>query len=219
MNNRYLYLIISILLLVLWFKNCKGNNDKIIETVTVKEVKGNFEPKSVVQTPITENNFIPKNPIGQNMSKKELEYWKTEAERMYKEYELMSNDFWKYNDSTQQAKYKEAIQVTYFSQTRENDTIKIDVYGLASGEINFMAINYKIEERKVEIKRKQLFLRVLAGAEIGLNKEMNQGTYKLNLNLQNSSNDIFSGSYQKINGQDYFLAGYTKSLFSIYRKD
>lgn len=74
------------------------------------------------------------------------------------------------------------------------------------------------KRKKIPINEKEVVLRTLIGGEIGLNKELNQGTYKLNIGLQNAKNDIIRGSYQKIGTNEYFLVGYDKSIFTIKKK-
>jgi hypothetical protein len=64
-----------------------------------------------------------------------------------------------------------------------------------------------------------MWCRVFAGAEVGINKELNQGTYKLNLTIQNAKNDLLSASYQRILNENFYLVGFQKALFTINKRD
>ena len=56
---------------------------------------------------------------------------------------------------------------------------------------------------------------MLTGGGIGINKELNQGTWKANVGFQNKKGNIIRGSFQRIGNQDYYLAEYDFSLFKI----
>jgi hypothetical protein len=57
----------------------------------------------------------------------------------------------------------------------------------------------------------------LAGGAIGLNKELNQAVYQLDLNFQNRKGNIISAEYLKIGGQEFGMIGYKHSIINIKR--
>ena len=78
-----------------------------------------------------------------------------------------------------------------------------------------MKADYTIKAKSIDLPYQKSFrYRILAGGEVGINKELNQGVIKANLMFQNKKGNIISGSYQKIGSQEYYLAGFHKNLFT-----
>jgi hypothetical protein len=159
-----------------------------------------------------DNSIIVAKQFGQNMSKKEIEYWKLEAERMYKEYYIMLSDWQNSNDSVQQLKYKDAIEPKFYSHTFENDTLTAKVYGMYLGAIPTMKLNYTIKERKQEVKLPKTIFRLLAGIEAGATTNLSKFNTKVNIGFQNKRGNIFSASFDS---EQRIYLGYTASIFQI----
>lgn len=156
--------VIVVLAILLFFKDCNGNG-KTTTTVTIPEVKGKFEAVKPEQKPVNHIVDVNKKVFGQNLSKKELAFWKAEAERLFKENQEMDQAFMNANDSLQQLLYKNAITIKAFNHTFDNDTLSATVTGLVRGEVQKIKLDYTIKERKIEVKQKEVVFRMLA--EIG----------------------------------------------------
>ena len=206
---------LAVFFIFLWFKSCGNQPDKI--PVNLPEVKGKFEAVKPEQKPLAENDLskIDKNTFGQNLSKKELEYWKAEAERLFKENQEMDQAFMNANDSLQQLLYKNAISIKAFNHKFDNDTLSATVKGLVRGEIQNIALDYKIKSRKIEIPNpKEVKFRMLGGIEVGNIKEFNDFSVKGNLGFQLGSGAILNFS---ADNQKRFYVGYSVPIFTIRR--
>jgi hypothetical protein len=208
--------VIVVLAILLFFKDCKGNG-KTTTTVTIPEVKGKFEAVKPEQKPLAENELskIDKKTFGQNLSKKELEYWKAEAERLFKENQEMDQAFMNANDSLQQLLYKNAITIKAFNHTFDNDTLSATVTGLVRGEVQKIKLDYTIKERKIEVKQKEVFFRMLAGVEVGNTKQFNDFAVKANVGFQNKKGSILTFAADT---EQRFYVGYNFSVFAIKGK-
>lgn len=208
---------LAVFFIFLWFKSC--DNPTVTKTVTVEapEVKGKFKAVKPEQKPLAENDLskIDKNTFGQNLSKKELEYWKAEAERLFKENQEMDQAFMNANDSLQQLLYKNAISIKAFNHKFDNDTLSATVKGLVRGEIQNIALDYKIKSRKIEIPNpKEVKFRMLGGVEVGNTKEFNDFSVKANVGFQLGSGAILNLSADT---QQRFYVGYSVPIFTIKR--
>jgi hypothetical protein len=206
---------LAVFFIFLWFKSCGNQPDKI--PVNLPEVKGKFKAVKPEQKPLAENDLskIDKNTFGQNLSKKELEYWKAEAERLFKENQEMDQAFMNANDSLQQLLYKNAISIKTFNHKFDNDTLSATVKGLVRGEIQNIALDYKIKSRKIEIPNpKEVKFRMLGGIEVGNIKEFNDFSVKGNVGFQLGSGAILNFS---ADNQKRFYVGYSVPIFTIRR--
>lgn len=202
-------LLFAVAVVILFFQNCKGNET---EVVLVPAVKGNFQFVKPTHTIITDtiiltNNVQSENPLLQ-----------TEIDRLLKENLELDDAFMRQNDSLQQLLYKSAITIKSFNHEFKNDTIDIFVNGLVRGTVESIGLKYIIHERKVEVpKAKETVFRLLGGVETGATRDLNLGTYKLNLAVQNRRGNLFTASFQQIGSGQYCLVGFYKSVFSIKR--
>ena len=216
------YFIIAILLFVIWSNSCNSETKKEIQYVTVKSTSGKetFEkPKQVIVTDQNKNSVIPKKDKDNNQFlKKDNEFLQKEIDKLLKYNDSLLNALVLLDDKELKEAYSNAIAINYFERKIDNDTVKIDVYGLTRGTIETMQIDWETKERKQEVQKKELLFRALLGGEIGVNKELNQGTYKINLGLQNKKNDILRFSYQRIGSNEFGLIGLDKSIFSVNKK-
>lgn len=202
---------IAVFFLLLWFKSCDNKPEKV--TVVLPEVKGKFEAVKPVQKPLNHIVDVNKKVFGQNLSKKELEYWKAEAERLFKENQEMDQAFMNANDSLQQLLYKNAITIRSFNHQFDNDTLSATVKGLIRGEIQNIALDYTIKSRKIEVpKPKEVKFRMLGGIEVGNTKEFNNFSVKANVGFQLGSGSILNLSADT---EQRFYVGYSVPIFTI----
>lgn len=215
-NKAYIGFIgIVIFFAVLWFKSCGNDPEKV--TYEQPEVKGGFEVVKPNQTTLSENDKskITKTTFGQNLSNKELEYWKAEAERLFKENQEMDQAFMNTNDSLQQLLYKNAISIKAFNHKFDNDTLSATVKGLVRGEVQSIKLDYTIKKRTVELpKPKEVKFRMLAGVEVGNTKQFNDFSVKANVGFQLGSGTILNFSADT---EQRFYVGYSVPIFTIKR--
>lgn len=209
------YFIIAILLFVIWSNSCNSETKKEIQYVTVKSTSGKATFEKPKQKVVTDQN---KKKVVNLKDKSENEFLQNEIDRILEENKKLLDELALKNESEVKEAYSDAIDINYFERKIDNDTVKIDVYGLTRGTIETMQIDWETKERKQEVEQKELFFRLLLGGEIGINKELNQGTYKINLGFQNKKNDILRFSYQRIGANEFGLIGFDKSIFSINKK-
>jgi len=208
---------LAIFFLLLWFKGCSGDGDKVIKIKT-PEVKGTFEAVKPEHNPLSKTNKskIDNKNFGQNLSKKELEFWKAEAERLFKENQGLDQAFMNANDSLQQIIYRQAITLNAFNHTFDNDTISATVKGIVRGEIQSIKLDYKIKPRTIEVpKQKEVIFRMLGGVEVGATKEIDKFNLKASAGFQNRKGNIISVGYDT---DQRIYIGYTTSIFSIKGK-
>lgn len=201
-----------LLFIVLWFKGCSGSTPKPqIAKVITPEVIGKFETKKPSHEPVIIKANSPQlkfstepNPLVQNLIEENVR---------------LVQEFAKANDSIKQLSFNKAIQLNKFSTKFEDDNLVININGVVQGEVKEITPNYTIKAKKIEVpvKVKETVLRVLAGGAVGLNKELNQAAYQLDLNFQNRKGNIISAEYLKIGSQEFGMVGYKHSIINIKR--
>lgn len=226
-RNLLICAVIAIAFILLWFScNNRKEGTTIIET---KEVKGSFP---TVQAKDIEVKDIPAAAIRQNVSRQkvsnstpfEVENFKEKYKITQKQYDsllVVNRTLDSLANASNDKRYQEIYnqcKLVEFKHEFNNDTINITLTGLSRGAPQGLNVNYKIKPRKDTIQLKQMWCRVFLGGEVGINKELNQGTYKLNLTVQNAKNDLISGSFQRILNQNFYLVGYQKALFTINKR-
>jgi hypothetical protein len=206
-----------LLFLSIWFKGCSSQTESV-KKVTVKtpEVKSTFKSKKPTSKPI-EVKHNPSNEV----KKDGLVYVENPLnKKLLSENEKLKSDFAKLqSDTLKQKSYEKAIELNQFSSKFEDDHLILNVNGIVRGEVLEITPSYtkKSIEIPVEIKQKETYLRVLIGPSFGINKELNRGVYKFDVDFQNKRGDIFSGEYMRVNGQDFGLIGIKKSILNLKR--
>ena len=204
-NLKYLGWIL--LFVVLWFRGCSGTTPSAqIAKVTLPEVKGKFEPKKPVNT-----------PIGQKVFKAKTIYIENEIDpKLIAENEKLKHDFAKANDSIKKLQFAKAVQLNKFSSDFEDDNVVIKIEGIVQGEVKEITPGYKIKEKKFEVpvKAKETVFRLLGGLELGNNTKLDGFVAKANLMLQNKKGNIISGSFDT--NQTIWIS-YNFSVFDIKR--
>ncbi len=207
-----------LLLIVLAVSRCsKSGAEPQVVKVEVPEVIGDFESKKPTHVQIITKsvhdtvvmykkgqNVYMNNPIDQKLL--------AENKKLKTDYALAS-------DSVKQLKFYKAIQLNKFSTNFEDENLIIDINGIVQGEVKEITPNYTIKKKtlSVPVKSKETVFRVLAGGAVGVNKELNQAVYKLDLNFQNRKGNIISGEFLRVGDQSYGMVGFKKSIINIKR--
>jgi hypothetical protein len=205
--------------LCFWVRGCSGNEKSSTTVkVIVPEVKGNFESKKPTHVQIitkSVHDTVVMYKKGQNM------YMKNPIDqKLVDENEKLKTDFAKETDSLKKViDYNKAIQLNKFSTNFEDENLILNFEGIVQGEVKEITPSYTIKEKKVEVhvKQKQTVLRVLAGGGFGLNKELNQAAYQLDLNFQNRKGNIISAEFLRVGDQSFGMVGFKKSIINIKR--
>jgi hypothetical protein len=199
------YVIILVLSILLFFKGC-GSKDPEVIKVKVPEVSGEFEPVPPEYVPTPEVPYVIEwkerrieipNPVNDSLLKA---YRDAQAE----------------NDSLKQMLlFLDAIQLREFSNTFEDEYLKLTVSGQVQGKLNYIKPTYTIKSRTLEIEEPQTNLRLLAGFEIGANDKLSEFPLKLNLGMQNAKGNILKASWMRLNGENFYLGGYDFSILNL----
>lgn len=192
--------------ILLWFRGCESDKIENKTNVVIRDIKGSFEP-------VKDINHKKIDTVYLNVSKSTgLEKYQNDIYELYNENETLKQAYFNETDSLKrELMYLKAIQLKEFMHEFDNDTINIVVKGIAQGEVKSLQPFYTIKQKNSsEVK-----FRLLGGGGIGINKELNQGFYKINLGFQNKKGNIFRGSYLKIDNKDYGVIEYDFSIFSI----
>lgn len=206
--------IVIIVLLFFVFRSCQGDEESTVTAkVVVPEVKGTFDSKKPVHEAISSKK--ERTATGKEI----LQVENPIDKKLIAENEKLKKDFAKANDSIKQLSFNKAIQLNKFSTKFEDENLVLNIDGIVQGEVKEITPNYKIKEKKIEVpvKVKETVFRVLAGGAIGLNKELNQSAYQLDLNFQNRKGNIISAEYLKIGNQEFGMIGYKHSIINIKR--
>ena len=207
-------IVTAIVFAFLWLKGCTSSNlePQIAKVeVTVPEVKRTLESKK----PIHFKANLPKND-----KSKIVKVENPINQQLVAENEALKLAFAKEMDSLKkQLAYEKAVALNNFSTKFEDENLELNIEGVVQGEVKEITPSYKIKSKAIEVpvKQKETVLRVLMGGGFGINKDLNQAAWKLNLGLQNKKGNIIRGSYQRIGNQDYLLGEYDVSIFNIKR--
>lgn len=199
---------ISILIGIL-LQKCKSEPSVTTQKVTTKEVKGSFKPTEPKNTAV-DNRFAD---IGKTINNKFLQ---EQIDKLLAENQKLIELFSEKPDAEKDSVYKEAIKLNEFSQTFDDDKVKIDVSGIAQGKVKTIKANYFIKPQKidVEVKQKQRIFALKLGAEYGNSIELNKGVFKGNIEFENKKGNSFSYSYDS--DKRHWL-GYKITIFDIKR--
>lgn len=215
---KYLTVFIIGVLVASWFRGCSGSTPiPQIAKVIVPEVKGNFEPKKPVNVQITEKNIhdtIVMYKKGQKV------YMRNPInEKLIAENEKLKKDFAKADSATKDVIFEKVATLNKFSTKFEDENLVLNIDGVVQGEVKEITPSYirKKIVTEVPVKAKETVFRVLVGGGFGLNKELNQAAYKLDLNFQNRKGNIISAEYLKIGSQEFGMVGYKQSIINIKR--
>jgi hypothetical protein len=203
-----------LLFAVLWFRGCNRSgipNSSV--KLEVPEVKGKFVPKKPAHE--SASSKMERTATGKEI----LQVENPIDEKLIAENEKLKTDFAKANDSIKKLQFNKAIQLNKFSTNFEDENVILNIEGIVQGEVKEVTPGYTIKKKTIEvpIKQKETLLRVLAGGAVGVNKELNQVVYQLDLNFQNRKGDIISAEYLNVGGQQFGMVGFKKSILNIKR--
>ncbi len=222
-DKRYLeftkYLGWILLFVFLWLRGC-SDSPCIAEAKTIKipEVKGVFEHKKPEHKPLVQNHSTePKIKYRTPEEKSFVKSQDSLISELLSENEQLSRNFYFANDSLRKMMFGKAIKLNFFSKTFEDKNVKIDFYGIARGEVQSIQPFYTVKETEIDVPVPVTKFRLLAGGGLGVNKDLNQGLYKVNFGFQNPKGNILNAGYMKLNGQDYGVVEYYISIFKIDR--
>jgi hypothetical protein len=201
-----------LLFVFLWFNGCSRNEKSVASVkITIPEVKGSFDSEKPKHTPIVinANNKAV-------VQKGETAFYENEIDKMIAESEKLKQDFAKANDSIKKLQYSKAIQLNKFNSVFEDDAIKININGIAKGEVKELTPTYTIKERKLEVpvQAAATAFRILAGMEVGNNTSLNDFKVKANIMFQNRKGNILSASFDT---NQTIWVGYSFSILNIKR--
>lgn len=210
-------LVIGVLIGVL-FRECKVEQSVATQKVTTKEVKGGFkyvEPKNT----IIENHYYvngKKQLYGNSEQFKNDKFLQEQIDKLLAENQKLIELFSEKPAAEKDSAYKEAIKLNEFSQTFDDEKVKIDVSGIAQGKVKVIKADYFIKPQKidVEVKQKQRVFALKLGAEYGNSIELNKGVFKGNIEFENKKGNSFSYSYDS--DKRHWL-GYKITIFDIKR--
>ena len=199
---------IAILIGIL-LRKCKEEPSVTTQKVTTKEVKGSFKPAEPKNTAV-DNRFTD---IGKTINDKFLQ---EQIDKLLTENQKLIELFSEKPAAEKDSLYKEAIKLNEFSQTFDDDKVKIDVSGIAQGKVKTIKADYFIKPQKidVEVKQKQRIFALKLGGEYGNSLELNKGVFKGNIEFENKKGNSFSYSYDS--DKRHWL-GYKMTIFDIKR--
>lgn len=168
----------------------------------IKEEKGKFEAIKPINIPIMANS--PQLKKGQKVSKNvksendkwtnsttlENEYYIAELE---KENEQLSRAYYLANDSVKKLMFEKANELNKFSQTFDDDKVKIDVSGVSRGTVESIKADYTIKEKQIPTKEQIFALR--GGLEVGSQLPISSPIFKGNIEFENKKGNSFSYGY------------------------
>lgn len=225
-NNRKLYTVIFIiigLILVGMFGGCPREKVPATVEVTIPATTGKMEAVKPNQEPISKNYSTKAKyrTLVQNLSDKEREFFQFQLDSLISLTTAYEQEFVYASSDKKDSLYKDAIQLKAFNQPFENDKIKINASGLVRGTIEKIRFDYEVKEQKINIevpKPKETFLKINAGANIGINKELKQLAYGFNISFEGKKGNAILLNHLKIKDQNYFSVGYSRKIFDWKRE-
>lgn len=200
------------LFIILLCFNLYSNKSTVTTKVVIPEFKGVFESKKPDQKPLE----WPEKGLEKPTIK-----WNNQVIKVENPINIdLANQYVRAKDSIERLNlYIKSIQLNRFSSKFEDENLLLNIDGIVQGEIQEITPSYTIKPKEVpvEIKQKETYLRMWIGASLGINKELDRGVYKFDIDFQNKKGDIFSGEYMRVNGQDFGLVGIKKSILNLKR--
>lgn len=205
----------TIIFLLFSLFNCNGERPALVN----KEVKGTFKSDKVKNEPIEKNSLTENLPVRQKLSKndKSKNYnvqYSTQNDSLISELlaenEKLSRDYYLQSDSIKRGLYEKAIQLNKFSQSFDDENVKIDVSGIARGTVQSIKANYNIKKQPI----KERVFALKTGVEYGNTTTLNNSVFKGNLEFENRKGNSYNIGYDT--DKRYWL-GAKFTIFQIKR--
>lgn len=203
-----------ILVIYLLFQGCVGSNKT--ENTIKKTIPGTFKVGKATHVPLTKETISERARKGPEnnssfIDKETQKYYKDLENRLYemtKQNDSLKQNFASLPDTLKQKEYEKAIRLNLFHKKYQNKDLTASFTGVVQGEIKEVKFTYELEPLP------ETQFRLLLGGGVGINKELNQGVYKLNAGYQNKKGNIWRASYMQIGNQTYGLAEYDFSIWN-----
>jgi hypothetical protein len=209
MKTHLIYLTVIAIILMM---TCNGNSNGKDITFKTKEVKGGFEMVKPKQTEITNNVPNKDNSrVQRNFAHEKNDSINT---KLLAENEALIKAFATYTDSVKQAKYLEAISLKDFSQTFNDTSLTVNVFGKVRGEVIGIGLDYTIKPQTVKAQLKQYLL--LGGVNMRYNGQFNKSGIDAQLDYISPNKTRYSIGKDLI-CKDCFTVGIGKKIFEINR--
>ncbi len=199
---------------------CNGNSNGKDITFKTKEVRGGFEMVKPKQTEIVAsgeksiNTGLAKDYNGQkayNVANTKNDSINT---KLLAENEALIKAFATYTDSVKQAKYLEAISLKDFSQTFNDTSLTVNLFGKVRGEVIGIGMNYTIKPQTINAALKHYA--IFGGVNIASNVQLNKVGVMPSLSYLNAKGLLFTAG-KDIICNDCYMAGLQTRIFSINR--
>ncbi len=210
MKTHLIYLTIIAIILMM---TCNRNSNGTEITFKTKEVKGGFEMVKPKQTEIVgiQKGAIEKNPTVKENLTVQNDSINT---KLLAENEALIKAFATYTDSVKQAKYLEAISLKDFSQTFNDTSLTVNLFGKVRGEVIGIGMNYTIKPQTIKATLKQYT--IFGGVNITSNAQLNKVGVMPSLSYLNAKGMLFTAG-KDIICNDCYMAGLQTRIFSINR--
>ena len=210
MKTHLIYLTVIAIILMM---TCNGNSNGKDITFKTKEVKGGFEMVKPKQTEIVgiQKGAIEKNPTVKENLTVQNDSINT---KLLAENEALIKAFATYTDSVKQAKYNEAISLKDFSQTFNDTSLTVNVFGKVRGEVIGIGMNYTIKPQTINTTLKHYA--IFGGVNITSNVQLNKVGVMPSLSYLNAKGVLFTAG-KDIICNDCYMAGLQTRIFSINR--
>lgn len=204
-----------LLFLVLWFKGC-GASASGTTTLTIPSITKVFPTDTIIEHKVVEVEKWYKDKSKEEKLQKDVMEMYDRIKNYQEEIDNMQSEFM-WSDSIKKAEmFRLATELKEFNENYEDVNFKLNIKGfIGANKIKEFTPTITSKEKEIDVVQKQVNFRMLAGGGIGINKELNQGTWKANVGFQNKKGNIIRGSFQRIGNQDYYLAEYDFSIFKI----
>lgn len=203
-----------LLFLLLWFNGCSSKKQDSTVKVTTKEIKSEF-PKQVP----TNTKIINEKKDRNFFNKNEKEEVKIDNKIVEENLKLKEEYLKETNPAIKDTLFSKVVSLNKFSSNFEDENITININGIVQGEVKEITPYYTIKKKNIDIplKQKETVLRVLVGGSLGINKELNQFSYKTDIGFQNAKGDILEINYLQVGSEKFGMIGYKKSIFNFKR--
>lgn len=196
--------IVALLMLIaiLFFKNCSGKK---------VQKKGKFEASKPLNEKIKiihHYDTLKKVYVKEvNFNNKELNLLKNEVIKLSNQNDSLKMAFKNASSEKKDSIYNEAISLNEFSKEFKNEDLFIKASGIARGTVEFITLDYELKQKKPPR------FKLLAGLGFGAAQNLENTAFKASLGFQNSKDNIYRISYNKLGNENYYLVEFDYVFF------